>query len=106
MVVPDLIAAGIDCQKFGQGYASMSYPTKELERLMCQGKIVHGAHPVLRWQIGCVQLQRDDADNIKVSKRKNSESQKVDGIVASIMALGCYFNNADEEDVVLQIVSL
>jgi phage terminase large subunit-like protein len=41
-----------------------------------------------------------------VSKRKNSESQKVDGIVASIMALGCYFNNADEEDVVLQIVNL
>lgn len=106
MVVPDLIAAGIDCQKFGQGYASMSYPTKELERLMCQGKIIHGAHPVLRWQIGCVQLQRDDADNIKVSKRKNSESQKVDGIVASIMALGCYFNNADDEAVVLQIVSL
>jgi phage terminase large subunit-like protein len=106
MVVPELIAAGIDCQKFGQGYASMSYPTKELERLMCQGKVIHEAHPVLRWQIGCVQLQRDDADNIKVSKKKNAESQKVDGIVASIMALGCYFNNAEDEDVILSIISL
>lgn len=106
MVVPELIAEGIDCQKFGQGYASMSYPTKEFERLMCQGKVLHSAHPVLRWQIGCVQLQRDDADNIKVSKRKNSESQKVDGIVASIMALGCYFNNSEDDDVVLEIISL
>ena len=106
MVVPDLIDAGMDCQKFGQGYASMSYPTKEFERLMCQGKIQHGAHPVLRWQIGCVQLQRDDADNIKVSKKKNSESQKVDGIVASIMALGCYFNNAEDDEVILDIITL
>jgi len=106
MVVPGLIEAGIECQKFGQGYASMSYPTKEFERLMCQGKIIHGGHAVLRWQIGCVQLQRDDADNIKVSKKKNSESQKVDGIVASIMALGCYFNNAEEDEVVLSIISL
>jgi len=57
-------------------------------------------------QIGCVQLQRDDADNIKVSKKKNSESQKVDGIVASIMALGCYFNNDEDDDVVLDIISL
>ena len=106
MVVPDLIAAGVECQKFGQGYASMSYPTKELERLMCQGKITHAAHPVLRWQIGCVQLQRDDADNVKVSKKKNSESQKVDGVVASIMALGCYYNNADDEELPLEIISL
>lgn len=106
MVVPELITAGIECQKFGQGYASMSYPTKELERLLCQGKVLHEGNPALRWQIGCVQLQRDDADNVKVSKKKNSESQKVDGVVASIMALGCYYNNADEEEISLEIISL
>lgn len=106
MVVPELIAAGIDCQKFGQGYASMSYPTKEIERLACQGRLIHGAHPVLRWQIGCVQLQRDEADNIKVSKKKNSESQKVDGIVSAIMALGCYFNNYDETELNLEVLTL
>ena len=30
----------------------------------------------------------------------------VDGVVASIMALGCYFNNRDEFDFSFDIVSL
>jgi len=104
LVVPFL--DGIDCQPFGQGYASMSYPTKQFELLMCKGKVLHGGHDVLRWQMGCVHLARDEADNIKVTKKKNSESQKVDGIVASIMAMGCYFNNAQEEEPLLEVLSL
>jgi len=104
LVVPFL--DGIDCQPFGQGYASMSYPTKQFEILLCEGKVKHGGHDVLRWQMGCVHLARDEADNIKVTKKKNSESQKVDGVVASIMAMGCYFNNAQDEEPLLQVISL
>jgi len=104
LVVPFL--DGIDCQPFGQGYASMSYPTKQFEVLLCKGQVKHGGHDVLRWQMGCVHLARDEADNIKVTKKKNSESQKVDGIVASIMAMGCYFNNAQEEEPLLEVISL
>ena len=104
LVVPFL--DGIDCQPFGQGYASMSYPTKQFELLLCKGQVKHGGHDVLRWQIGCVHLSRDEADNIKVTKKKNSESQKVDGIVASIMAMGCYFNNAQEDEPLLEVISL
>jgi len=104
LVVPYL--DGIDCQPFGQGYASMSYPTKQFEVLLCKGQVIHGGHDVLRWQMGCVHLARDEADNIKVTKKKNSESQKVDGIVASIMAMGCYFNNAQDEEPLLQVISL
>jgi phage terminase large subunit-like protein len=103
-VVPFL--DGIDCQPFGQGYASMSYPTKQFEMLMCDGQIKHGGHDVLRWQMGCVSLSRDEADNIKVTKKKNSESQKVDGVVASIMAMGCYFNNASEDEPLLEVIHL
>jgi phage terminase large subunit-like protein len=76
-----------------------------MESLICKGKVQHGAHDVLRWQIGCVQLQRVDADNIKISKRKNQEGQKVDGWVAAIMALGCYLNNS-EPDPMLEVISL
>jgi phage terminase large subunit-like protein len=104
LVVPFL--DGIDCQPFGQGYASMSYPTKQFEMLMCDGQIKHGGHDVLRWQMGCVSLSRDEADNIKVTKKKNSESQKVDGVVASIMAMGCYFNNASEDEPLLEVIHL
>jgi len=41
-----------------------------------------------------------------VTKKKNSESQKVDGVVASIMAFGCYFNNAQEEEPLLEVINL
>ena len=104
LVVPYL--DGIECHPFGQGYASMSWPTKEMERMLCQGKMVHGGHDVLRWQFGCVNLSTDDADNVKVTKKKNSESQKVDGVVASIMALGIYLQLAQDDAPVLEIVTL
>jgi phage terminase large subunit-like protein len=104
MVVPYL--DGINCEPFGQGYASQSVPTKEMERLMCDGKIIHGGHDVLRWQFGCVQLARDEADNVKVTKKKNSESQKVDGVVSSIMALGIYLQTAQDVEPMLEIVTL
>lgn len=70
---------------FGQGFASMSTPTKEFYRLLMEGQIVHAGHPVLRWMAGNVVIETDAAENIKVTKAKSKE--KIDGIVASIMAL-------------------
>ena len=63
----------------------MSAPTKEFYRLLMEGKIIHGGHPVLRWMAGNVVVDTDPAGNIKVTKAKSKE--KIDGIVAAIMAL-------------------
>ena len=63
----------------------MSAPTKEFCKLMLEGKIIHGGNPVLRWMALNVVVDRDAADNIKPTKAKSPE--KIDGIVASIMAL-------------------
>lgn len=76
----------------GQGYASMSEPTKELERIATGGKLRHGGHPVLRWMVSNVQIETDAAGNIKPTKRKSRE--KIDGVVALIMALAA-FNKDD-----------
>lgn len=70
---------------FGQGFSSMSPPTKRFYELLMEGKMVHGAHPVLRWMAGNVVVDTDPAGNIKVTKRRSPD--KVDGIVAAIMAL-------------------
>ena len=70
---------------FGQGFKDMSAPTKEFYKLMMEGKIIHGGNPVLRWMALNVVVDRDAADNIKPTKAKSPE--KIDGIVASIMAL-------------------
>jgi phage terminase large subunit-like protein len=71
---------------FGQGYASMSGPAKELERLILDRKLQHDGNPVLRWMVSNVAIEQDAAGNIKPSKRKSAE--KIDGVVALCMALG------------------
>ena len=77
---------GFECVPFGQGFASMSGPTKELEKLVLAGQIKHGDNPVLRWMSGNVQVEMDAAGNMKPSKEKSRE--KIDGIVALTMAIG------------------
>lgn len=77
---------GIKCVEFGQGYKSMSEPSKEFEKLLRQKRIAHGGHPVLRWMAGNVMLEIDPAGNIKPSKAKSPN--KIDGIVGAVMGLG------------------
>jgi len=71
---------------FGQGYLSMSAPMKELEKLVLEGAIIHNDNPVLKWMASNVAVLQDPAGNVKTNKDKSSE--KIDGIVASIMAIG------------------
>ena len=81
-----LSADGFEMIGFGQGFASMASPTKELERRVLQGTINNGENPVLRWMASNVTIEQDAAGNIKPSKKKSTE--RIDGIVATIMALG------------------
>ncbi|MFW5943162.1 MAG: terminase large subunit [bacterium] len=71
--------------QFGQGYASMSGPSKELEKLVLSQGLAHGNHPVLTWNAHNVVVTIDPAENIKPDKSKSRE--RIDGIVATIMGL-------------------
>ena len=84
-MIQNLEDAGFTMVPFGQGFANMSTPIKEFYRLLMEGQIIHAGHPVLRWMAGNVVIETDAAENIKVTKAKSKE--KIDGIVASIMAL-------------------
>ncbi len=64
----------------------MTSPTKEWEKLVVSGKLRHGGNPVLRWMASNVAVEIDAAGNLKPSKKKSAE--RIDGIVAGIMALG------------------
>ena len=84
-MVQDLEGMGFTVVPFGQGYSSMSAPTKEFYKILMEGRMIHGGHPVLRWMAGNVVIDTDPAGNIKVTKARSKE--KIDGIVAAIMAL-------------------
>jgi len=84
-LVQDLTDDGFTMVPFGQGFASMSAPTKELMTLVLSNKIRHGGHPVLRWNADNLVVQQDPAGNLKPDKAK--ATQRIDGIVALVMAL-------------------
>lgn len=95
-----LVAAGIDVKPFGQGFLSMSAPSKLLETLIIAKKLRHAGNPVLAWQMSNVQIKVDDAGNIKPSKKHSSSIGRIDSAVALIMALGISSGEArgPEED--------
>jgi len=71
--------------QFGQGFASMSSPTKELLNLVLKQAIRHGGNPVLRWMADNLVVKQDPAGNVKPDKSKSTE--KIDGMVALVMAM-------------------
>ena len=83
-----LVAEGVDVKPFGQGFLSMSAPSKLLETLIIGKRLRHGGNPVLAWQMSNVQIKIDDAGNIKPSKKNASSTARIDASVALIMALG------------------
>lgn len=81
----DLDGMGFKVIPFGQGFSSMSSPTKELMNLVLSKQLKHNGHPVLAWNMDNVCVRVDPAGNIKMDKAKSTE--KIDGAVATVMAL-------------------
>lgn len=85
-LITQLQGDGFDIVAFGQGFASMSAPTKELEKLVVGGQLYHPNHPVLNWCAANLSVEIDAAGNFKPSKAKSTE--RIDLMVALTMALG------------------
>ena len=84
-VSQQLEGAGFTMVGFGQGFVSMSPPTQQLLRLVLNHQLINDGHPVLRWNADNLMVSTDPAGNVKPNKDKSR--QKIDGMVAGIMAL-------------------
>jgi len=92
----DLTNDGVNTQEHRQGFISMNIPCKSLaEKIIGKpGKFFLEENPALRWMFRNVYIERDGADNIKINKKKSKE--KVDGVVALVMALsGAMMNSGN-----------
>jgi phage terminase large subunit-like protein len=58
---------------------------KELDALVRSGRFHHDGNPVMRWMVSNVVCHTDAKDNIY--PRKQRPENKIDGVVALIMAL-------------------
>lgn len=77
---------GFIINQFGQGYASMAGPVKELKRAIITGHFRHGGSPILRMCFANLVAEKDASENEKFTKK--IARGRIDGAVASVMAVG------------------
>jgi phage terminase large subunit-like protein len=80
------IGCNVELIAFGQGYKDLSPAIDVLERLVEEGKLRHGNHPVLAMAAGNAKAEVDAAGNRKISKRRSTG--RVDPLIALTMSLG------------------
>lgn len=97
-ITSNLQEEGFEVSYFTQTITNYSFPTKEFERLVYSNKIIHDGNPVLEWMLsGCVVIS-DTNENIRISKsRSHAGGKRIDGIIASIMALGGSLSPKEEK---------
>jgi phage terminase large subunit-like protein len=71
--------------EMGQGYKSMSPALEKFEERALAGRLRHGNHPVLRWNMSNAVIMSDPANNRKLTKKKSYG--RIDGAIASLMAV-------------------
>lgn len=67
---------------------NFSDPMKTLEAMVQGGLIVHDGNPVLTWMMSNVVARVDAKENVFPRKAEGKRENKIDGVVATIMALG------------------
>jgi phage terminase large subunit-like protein len=84
----ELEAEGFQMVAVRQGFKSLSEPMKLLKQLALDQKIRHAGHPVLGWNVDCLDAKDDGNDNVKPVKPDRQKSDKrIDLAVATIMAI-------------------
>jgi phage terminase large subunit-like protein len=85
-VILDRMGLKLPLIPFGQGFKDMGPAVDSFEAALLTDKIRHGGHPILRWNAGNAVFQTDPAGSRKLSKDRSRD--KIDGLVALVMAIG------------------
>lgn len=83
-------------EEFGQGFKSMSPALRDLEGVILNRKLAHGAHPVLTMCAANAVVQSDPSGNRKLSKVKSHG--RIDGMVSLAMAISVAATAQDDGD--------
>jgi len=98
----DLMDDGLNVILVGDGYKDMSPGTRELEKLLTEGKVRHGSDPVLRWMASNVAVRMDPEERMRPDKQASTE--RFDGIEALIIAISRGLEQVDEGEVGVMFV--
>jgi phage terminase large subunit-like protein len=76
---------GIEVATLPQVMSNLTRATKELERMVLEGRLLHGNNPVLNWQADNAAVITDTNENKRLSKK--SSRQRIDGMAALVNAV-------------------
>ena len=85
-MISHLIDEAIVCVEMRPTVLNFSEPMKEIQALVKRGLLHHNGDPVLAWMVSNVVCHTDKKDNIYPNKAR--AENKIDGVVAMIMAIG------------------
>jgi phage terminase large subunit-like protein len=86
MLITELMAEGVPVVEMRPTVLNFSEPMKSLDALIRAKKIKHSGDPVMEWMISNVVAKEDAKEN--VYPRKERAENKIDGVIALLMALG------------------
>jgi len=93
----DLIAEGLPAMEFVQGLRSYSLPTQTFLDWLVAHRFRHGSNPVLKWMASNLMVQKDKNENSMPHKAKSTG--RIDGMTATIMALGGSLNGEAPQEI-------
>lgn len=93
MLITELMHEGVPVVEMRPTVLNFSEPMKTLDGLIRAGKIQHNGDPIMRWMISNVTAKEDKKENVYPNKER--AENKIDGVIALLMALGRSMNNND-----------
>ncbi|SUW04316.1 terminase large subunit [Brachyspira pilosicoli] len=99
-IITHLESEGFKMQQVRQSFAvgGLSEGTSLFEKTIDERKLLHGNNPVLNWMISCCEVKTDGRDNyLPVKPDRRRSYKRIDGVVASIMALHRVIKNHFED---------
>ena len=83
-----MMAEGFAMVEWRQTLKNFAGPTKAFERAVIAHKLRHGGNPLLRFMVDCCTVASDANGNIRpVKPDRRRDGRRIDGVVATIMAL-------------------
>ena len=99
-IVTHLENEGFKMTQIRQSFAvgGLSEGTSLFEKTIDERKLLHGNNAVLNWMISCCEVKTDGRDNyLPVKPDRRRSYKRIDGVVASIMALHRVIKNHFED---------
>ena len=91
-----LASEGVEISRVAQNIGTLSAPTKTFQKMLLDGTFKHFDNKVMAWMMTNVVIYSDVNENIKI--RKDREEDKIDGPIATVVALAVALSEQTESN--------